>query len=57
MSIKLHTSFFQIIGIAFYEGYYREGPMDVGWGIWTGLMFCVSGGVGLIGGIRPSKAT
>ena len=31
--------------------------MTIGWGLWTGFVFCVSGGVGLIGAIRPSKAT
>ena len=31
--------------------------MTFGWGLWTGFVFCVSGGVGLIGAIRPSKAT
>ena len=48
---------FQIIGIALHKGFWREGPMDVGWGIWTGLIFCVSGGIGLIGATRPSKGT
>ena len=48
---------FQIIGIALNKGRNWEGPMEVGWGIWTGLIFCVSGGIGLIGATRPSKQT
>ena len=31
--------------------------MNVGWGIWTGFVFCVSGSIGLIGVTRPSKRT
>ena len=56
ITINVHktTSFSQVIGIMFRS--YRDGPVYV-WGIWTGLMFCVSGGVGVIGGFRPSKAT
>ena len=48
---------FQIIGIALRKGSFWEGPMEFGWGIWTGLIFCVSGGIGLIGATRPSKQT
>ena len=34
-------------------GYYVD---RIGWGIWTGLTFCLSGGIGLIGSVRPSHA-
>ena len=40
-----------------YHYRYNYGLTFVGWGIWTGLMFCVSGGIGLVGANRPSKAT
>ena len=31
--------------------------MKGGWGIWTGFIFWLSGGIGLIGATRPSERT
>ena len=49
---------FQIVGNSYFgqdHGFWSY-VMEDGWGIWTGITFCLSGGIGLVGSSRPSQA-
>ena len=54
---KNHVLYFQIVEMAYSGHRYYSFSDKIGWGIWTGLTFCLSGGIGLIGSVRPSLAT
>ena len=45
---------FQVLLITYEDGPYCRGLACVGTGIWTGLFFAISGGVGLVASQRPS---